>query len=154
MTKEARFSNAVAVIELFLMGYKSKYTYEVVESTTNSFKAFKEEIANEGIMYVSNEGCENTIYSSPAYNILARVWHDNVHLKHDYDFGEVGEVKTCQVQLAELRIALDKLGVSPVIVEDALEVIYHDIIGQVEYYATNKSFVANQRDFVFERFLA
>lgn len=152
-SKLDRFNDAVKVIELFLEGYKSAYKYELAYRTTNNFDTFKKEIAETGVMLVSNEGNSNTIYTHPTYNILARVWHDNVHLKHDLDFSLESEVRTCQHQLEELRIALNNMGVSPIIINDAMELIYHDIIGQATHYADTREFVIEQKLFVFNRFI-
>lgn len=153
MTKKDRFNNAVNMIESFLTDYNSPYKFKLVDQTTNNFETFKNEVKINGYMLVSNEGNEKTIYTKPYYNTIARVWHDTVHLNTDLNFSLEDETIVAYFQIAELEEYGDNNGYNRTTVEDAKELIYHDIIGQANYYKKTNSFVDDQKKFVYSKFL-
>jgi len=153
LSKKARFNNAVSLIQDFLTQYKLTYKFIVKDQTTNNYKKFKKETLETGIMLVSSEGCENTIYTDKKFNIIARVWHDHVHLKHDLDFSYKCEITTAQHQIDEIVRYMDARGTDCVMQNDVKELIYHDIITQAKYYKNTGEFVNNQYKFVYSHFL-
>lgn len=152
-TKKERFTNGIQAIEYFLKNYKSAYNYQIKDKTTNNFKKMQQEVEENNILFVSSEGCENSIYSDKEFNILFRVWHDNIHLQYNLDFSRDQELKVCYLQIEEIDKFLTSEAYSPLLIEDVKEILYHDIAGQVEYYYTNNSFVDDQKLFTYDRFL-
>ena len=153
LSKKERFNNAINSIENFLTDYRGDYKFKLADKTTDNFLSFKNETLKNGYITISKQGNDKTIYTKSTYNIIARLWHDNLHLQHNLDFSIDDEKIVCYLQIAELETYLVKRGVSPCTIQDATEIIYHDIIGQVDFYANNKKFVDNQMKFVYSRFL-
>ena len=152
-SKQVRFNHAINYIQAFLNQYEGNYKFKLVDKTTNNFNTFKNETLKNGYMLVSNQGNDKTIYDHAKYNVIARVWHDNIHLKHNLDFSVHDEKIVGFLQMEEIETFLDKRGVCTCDILDVKEILYHDVIGQVSYYETKKQFVNNQRKFVFARFL-
>ena len=153
-SKEERFETAVNALQEFVVNYESSNKFKVVDrETTNDFKKFKDEVTKNGFMRITSLGCDNTIYSKGYYNIIARVWHDDLHLKNDLDFSLEDEKKVCYLQIEEISKYLLKEGFNQCTVEDVKEVLYFDIIGQAKEYEKIQKFVENQKEFVFNRFL-
>lgn len=153
-TKKERFQNAVKAISDFLDNRPTKYYALSFEKTTNNFEIFKKEFEQNGYMTVYGGACEKSIYESEVTNIFGRVWHDEIHLKHDLDFSLESEKTVAQYQITELELFLANECYSLETILDAKEVLYRDIVGQVEYYYEKGDFVENQKEFVYSRFLS
>ena len=153
LTKKVRFHNAVLLIEEFLTQYKSNYKFKLEDHTTNNYDQFKKDTLKDGYMKVLTKGCEKTIYNDPKFNIIARVWHDNIHLNSDLNFSVEDEKIVAYLQIAGIEEYATNVGYNCITIEDVKEIIYHDIIAQVEYYEKNKIFVDDQKKFVYSKFL-
>lgn len=92
---------------------------------------------------IANYACENTIYSTPHMNMLARFWHDVTHITEGKDFTTSNELDVIATQYTELN----NKGVS----ENAREVFWADMQGQIMYYRDHGKFVENQREFVLNK---
>ena len=92
---------------------------------------------------ISTNNCDNTIHTTPHMNRLGRFWHDVTHINEDKDFTTANELHVVYTQYIELH----KAGVS----ENAREVFWADIQGQVMYYRDHGKFVENQREFVLNK---
>lgn len=154
LTKKQRFYNAINAISYFLSEMPMPYGFETAPTTTNNYKKFREDVLDTNIIVVSEEGCDKTIYDDPYTNQLARYWHDRIHMDEDLDFSTSSEVIVCDKQIKELEAFLSAEAYRPRTINDACEIIYHDIVGQAEYYEENTEFLEDQKAFVYERFLS
>lgn len=90
---------------------------------------------------VYSGGNDNSIYDCVATNKLARAWHDLGHILLNAPFTLEGEKIVAEWQCAQLH-GIDK------------EIMYCDVVAQVEYYINKGEFVANQKQFVTSRVFA
>lgn len=147
---ELRFDRAIMGITEFLANRRNIRPFVIAEKTTNSFKEFKQEVENNnGMMIISSEGCEKTIYGNAYLNILARAWHDEIHLAHNLDFSMKDEFLVSDIQSGQLRNSTEDVQLG----DDMATIIELDIKGQVIYYDRYKEFVDNQLLFVKRLFI-
>ena len=105
-----------------------------------SFEGFKNMYKESGVMQISNEFCENTIFGSAEVNIAFRAWHDSVHLELNEDFDYMSEARVAFAQCAEL----------PADWYFERQLIMVEVIAQAAYHQKTGNFVANQRQFTIE----
>ena len=156
LTKQQRFDGAIAVLKQFydnLTAQPHSVGYNVANKTTNNYNTFINNIERDGVITVSSEGSNFTIYDSIHYNTLARYHHDLIHLNYRLDFTPENETITAQIQMRDIQQFMDDNGTSQQTQHDVIELIYYDIIGQVKYYDLFKCFVINQKKFVYDLFL-
>lgn len=153
LSKKERFNNAINLIEDFLINYRSNYNFILEDHTTNNFNTLKEEVKRDKFIRISEEGNNKSIYNRSYFNTIARLWHDTIHLNNDLDFSLEDEKIVGYIQIMDINDHGDKIGSCTQTIEDAKEIIYHDIINQVKYYYKNKKFVDNQKKFVYSKFL-
>ena len=150
---EEAYNQAVYDLTEFVIHRTKNSKFVVSEVTTNSFKEFKEEtLKNQGVINISLEGSDNTIYGNKYVNTLARVWHDEIHLTHNLSFNEFDEAVVAKVQKEEVYQYFKNKGVyfRGFL---ASHLIYLDIMEQVKYYKENKEYVVNQNDFIKKAFV-
>lgn len=126
--------------------------YTLKPHTTNNFDLMIDNYNKSGILEVSIEGCDNSIYRSPAVNILARVFRDRVHIQKSLDFSEEHELKIAKIQRGEIFNQCKLMGLSNLRASRAAILLYLDIAEQVKYYYKYNRFVEDQYEFVMERF--
>lgn len=143
----------VAVRDLteFIVAKTKDSKFIMNETTTNNFDKFKEEYNEDGFITVSLEGCNNTIYGNAYVNVLARVWHDEIHLRHNLDFTGQDEIVVAKVQQDEVFQFIKKK-YSNTRAYYASKLIWIDIYEQVIYYKETKQFVEHQETFVLNKF--
>jgi hypothetical protein len=95
---------------------------------------------NKWFMPVSNQFCQDTIYSEPAINMAFRAWHDSLHLQHNVGFDLVGELEVARLH----QIAGVKAGLSDVL----LQVLWLDTAGQNLYEVEHGMFPRDQKAFI------
>lgn len=149
---EAIFNQAVTDLTEYVICVTKDDKFVVADKTTNNYEVFKAETKQNGYITVSSEGCETSIYGNSYINILARVWHDKIHLEFDLDFSEHGETIVANIQQLEVRQFIGaKYN------EDrgyyAGLLIWLDIYEQVIYYKETGKFVENQLEFIKNRFM-
>lgn len=148
---QTAFKVAVRDLTEFIVHRTQGINFVVANKTTDSFKKFKEESTRDGFITVSLEGCDNSIYGNVYINVLARVWHDEIHLKHNLNFMEFDETIVAKVQQEEVfQFIKAKYGCTRAYY--ASKLIWIDIYEQVVYYRNTKEFVENQYEFVFNKF--
>lgn len=147
-----QFTQAVLDIQEVVNVVTLGVSYKTAKKTTNNFETFKAQHMRDGYMIISEEGCEDTIFTSPLENIKARVFHDMLHLAYDLGFTASEELKISAIQ-GELIYThvCSKYGVERA--KLAQLVMELDIGGQVIYYDLHREFVSNQQQFVFNLFL-
>lgn len=144
---------AIRDLTEFIVTHYGSECFKMADTTTNSFSEFKAETkANNGIITVSLEGCETSIYGNVYINLLARLWHDKLHLKHNKDFSLYDEIYIADIQRDEVYNYI-KLRYNEDRALNASVLIWVDIYEQIVYYELNKKFVDNQEQFVYDRFL-
>ena len=126
--------------------------YTLKPHTTNNFDLMVANYHKSGILEVSIEGCDTSIYKSPAVNLLARVFHDRVHIQKSLDFSEEHELKIAKIQRGEIFNQCKLAGLSNLRASRAAILLYIDIAEQVKYYYKYNKFVEDQYTFVIERF--
>ena len=142
-----KWNEAIKLIEHTIERKIHGVKYEIKETTTNSWEAFKKEIS-QGNFYVSAENCENTIYSKPEMNIKARVWHDLIHLSEDLSFSLFDEILVCNFQMDDVEEVGKQFNYPEETIVLARSIIYTDIVKQAEYYSSKGKFIAHQKSFV------
>lgn len=126
--------------------------YTLKPHTTNNFDLMIANYNKSGILEVSIEGCDTSIYKSPAVNLLARVFHDRVHIQKSLDFSEEHELKIAKIQRGEIFNQCKLSGLSNLRASRAAILLYIDIADQVKYFYKYNKFVEDQYTFVIERF--
>lgn len=126
--------------------------YTLKPHTTNNYSLMVANYHNTGILEVSIEGCDTSIYRSPAVNLLARVFHDRVHIQKSLDFSEEHELRIAKVQRGEIFNQCKLMGLSNIRASRAAILLYLDIADQVSYFYKYNKFVEDQYTFVMERF--
>lgn len=127
--KQQILNQAIYDLSEFIVDRTKNTTFKVSEHTTNSFKAFKAEVvANNGIINVSLEGSETSIYGNKYLNTLARVQKEEVY------------------QFLKFRVGVLRA-------HYASTLIWLDIMEQVKYYNETGLFVDNQIEFISNKFM-
>lgn len=126
--------------------------YTLKPHTTNNYALMVANYHNTGILEVSIEGCDTSIYRSPAVNLLARVFHDRVHIQKSLDFSEEHELRIAKIQRGEIFNQCKLMGLSNIRASRAAILLYLDIADQVSYFYKYNKFVEDQYTFVMERF--
>lgn len=144
---------AIRDLTEFIVNNYSRLKFKVSDKTTNNFDGFKSETErNGGIITVSLEGCETSIYGNMYINLLARLWHDKLHLKYNKDFSVAHEVFIADLQRDAVYSSVEsKYGHDRAI--NASVLIWIDIYEQIMYYNKYLQFVDNQEQFVYDKFL-
>ena len=145
---ETDYKMGVMMIINFLEFRTKDLYYATAETTTNNFEAFKKETKDDGYITVSRDGCENSIYGEARLNILARLWHDIWHLELNAPFDADGEELVAEAQCQEMTDWLRSENVTERSIEAARNILYRDIMAQVEYYAKYNRFVPHQELFI------
>lgn len=144
---------AIRDLTEFITKHYGSECFKVADITTNNFSEFKAETKeNDDIITVSLEGCETSIYGNIYINLLARLWHDKLHLKHNKDFSLYDEIYIADMQRDEVYNYI-KIKYNEDRALNASVLIWVDIYEQIVYYETNKKFVDNQEQFVYDKFL-
>jgi len=89
---------------------------------------------------ISRQGCNQTVYDSVPTNLLARFWHDVMHITLGKNFTFEQEVEVIRSQL----MVLQSKGLSGL----AQEIFWADWYGQSLYYEHKGEFVKNQNAFM------
>lgn len=140
-------------LESFIKTRTLGIEYGVEPKTTNNWEKFKVQTKTNGYITVSGYGCDRTIYSTREINILARLWHDTLHLELDVGFDLESEKIVAEKQCQEVYDWLIENDFPDNIAQSAYSIIYHDIVSQAEYYERYARFVPYQKEFVISKFL-
>ena len=134
--------------------HKTKYVYfETSSKTTNDFDKFKAKVKEDGFITVSREGCTGTIYRDSEINVRARLWHDLWHLELNAPFDAAGEELVAEAQCQEMTDWLRTQKVTDKSIEAARNILYLDIMAQVEYYERYARFCKYQEIFIMNKYL-
>jgi len=148
-----QYSEGIQALERVILYVTQNVMYGTAEKTTNNFEEFKEETEKNGFITVSKESCKNTIYSSAQMNVLARLFHDKIHLAFDLDFSPRNEEIVAGIQAGIIYTNALQLGYSEEVSTIASRIIYADIVAQAEYYQETGEFVAHQKSFIMNELL-
>lgn len=128
-------------------------TFKIEDTTTNSHTEMVEDYNKTKVLTVSRDGCDTSIYGNAYINILARVWHDHIHLTRHKSFNTEDELFVAKLQRGKVYNTLAQAGISADRCEAAARLIFIDIYDQVKYYEEHKQFVPDQKKFVSDIFL-
>lgn len=137
---------------IYSINQKNPIKFVVKPHTTNSFAVMQDQYAKTGVLEVSSDGCQTSIYGNAFMNILARVFHDRVHLTRNLSFSKNDELQTAKLQRGEVFNECKLLGMSNLRASRAAALLYIDIADQVKYYYKYHQFVENQYEYIMERF--
>lgn len=104
----------------------------------DTFEELKEDYEGTGLVWVSNEHSDMTIYGDPKVNVAQRVVHDWIHIAYDLDFSYWSELKVARIQKDMVKCGG---------AEDEL-LMWLDAGGQTMYREHWGEFPKNQREFV------
>ena len=140
---ESDFNAAVLEIKdfLFQMARECKqrgWSFYTTSEAPESYKDLKA-MTKDKCIPIADYGSDSSIYGKHI-NTLFRFYHDVTHLENDWSFNQESEALTAEKH----RQDGIEYGLSPL----ALQILWADTFGQVQYYVRNKRFVNNQRDFV------
>lgn len=91
-----------------------------------------------GVLVIWSGSCDNSIYGTPHRNMLARAWHDCVHLELGMDFNYHDECAVASHQ------TYSTLGLTPL----ERGAVWADTFGMLSYHEKNGFFPEHQADFV------
>ncbi len=150
---ETDYKMGIMMIINFLEFRTKGVYFETAEKTTNNFEKFKAETKANGYITVSRDGCDHSIYRDARLNIVARLWHDMWHLELDAPFDAAGEELVAEAQCKEMTDWLRAENVTEQSIEAARNILYRDIMAQVEYYEKYNRFVPYQELFIMNDYL-
>ncbi|HEY6019363.1 MAG TPA: hypothetical protein VIY48_05490 [Candidatus Paceibacterota bacterium] len=114
----------------------------------NTLAELKETVNDHGIIPVSRDFSEHTIYDDPAGNWAFRAWHDATHLAIDGEFDRAGELAVFREQCADMR---DRWPAFIPWSEEhfamMVNIIRCEIVGQFDYNETYGDYPQYQRKF-------
>ena len=84
---------------------------------------------------------DQTIFADARVNHAFRAWHDDHHVKGQYDFSLTGEIATMRAQQRAMREAF------PNVPQWALDILDAEVRGQAEYFAAHGAFPVDQISF-------
>ena len=133
----SRKVESIALAKLVSHGY---YGIDCSIDAPNTFDALCVAYANKGKLFpVYSEGNDQTIYSTPVVNMLARAWHDLIHIELNAEFTLAGESLVADQQSNnDIFTTLEK------------EILLHEVVSQVKYNIKNGFFPVNQKQFVLD----
>jgi hypothetical protein len=76
MVTDKQWNQAIEDLTLGIIELTRDIKFKISDKTTNNYNTFLAEPS----LTISREGCYKTIYGNPYVNILARAWHDTLHL--------------------------------------------------------------------------
>ena len=117
-----------------LLGRVYKGSFTATDNAPETYAGLK----SIGHMYVYAGASDQSIYGSSVSNHLFRAYHDSVHLSHNLTFSSKDEYQVGLIQ------ANDFTRYSSF----AADMIYADVIGQVDYMSIHGCFPVNQIDFI------
>ena len=88
---------------------------------------------------------------SPELNLKFRAWHDLGHLTYKLDFTYKNEFKLGLIQARGMFDSAYILTGDSELADACYQIIYEEIIGQLSYYMINKSYIDNQKEFMFKQ---
>ncbi len=142
MNKAQRFERARRDLETYVQTFAPAH-YGTPEAP-DSWRKLREWSAAHTIgkdaLPTFNGACEDTIYLTRAGNVAFRALHDSTHIRLNASFQLAGEIRVAGAQYRHAR----RQGVS----KDAARLLFLDVAAQAHYYAQTRSFVTNQRAFV------
>ena len=139
-----KFDAAVLELEALFITIEAElinrgYSWYPTSNAPETFKDLQEAADIGFVIPIANYGCNQTIYSSEHMNQLFRFWHDVIHLELNENFQEQGELA---VALVHKQVAQER-GLSQL----AIDILWADTYGQVQYYNRFGKFVEDQKDF-------
>ena len=140
-----KFDAAVLELEALFITIEAElidcgYSWYPTSKAPETFEDLKKEADIGFVIPIANYGCNQTIYSSEHMNQLFRFWHDVIHLELNENFQEQGELAVALVHKQQAR----ERGLSQL----AIDILWADTYGQVQYYNSFGKFVEDQKDFV------
>ena len=140
---QSDFDLAIGELKLFLqtMAFRAQqrgWSYYATSDAPESYKDLKD-MTKDKCIPIADYGSDSSIYGKEIHTLF-RFYHDVTHLENDWSFNQESETLTADKH-REDGIAY---GLSPL----ALQILWADTFGQVQYYFRNKRFVNNQLDFV------
>ena len=149
--KKQILNQAIDDLSFAIMHLSQNINFEIHKETTNNFEAMKNDYEKTKILKVSSYGSENSIYKNKYINILARVFHDKIHLQHNLNFSKEDEISVARIQFAIVKNFLLKHTTYENATNAAM-LLFIDIKDQVDYYYKYNKFVKNQYKFVEKKF--
>lgn len=111
----------------------SRLVYNVSDIAPGTFEQLQE--CSLGTLVVFQGGSDSTIYGDSSINHAFRAIHDSMHLRFNLPFTFEGEK-----ELGRITASLfDGL---------IADIVYADIVGQVEYFRDHLDFPVNQEQFI------
>lgn len=144
MVTDKQWNQAIEDLTLGIIELTRDIKFKISDKTTNNYNTFLAEPS----LTISREGCYKTIYGNPYVNILARAWHDTLHISKHKSFSLEDELAIAKLQKGTLFNTLVLNGIPTDRAELASIILFIDIYEQALYYDKTKNFVGNQLDFV------
>ena len=140
---QSDFDLAIGELKLFLqtMAFRAQqrgWSFHATSAAPESYKDLKA-MSKDKCIPIADYGSDSSIYGKEI-NTLFRFYHDVTHLENDWSFNQESETLTAEKHRQDgIEYGLSSL---------ALQILWADTFGQVQYYFRNKRFVNNQLDFV------
>ena len=119
----------------------------VAEGAPSTYKELVRQLSSKGTyepILVSDQGCDNTIFSKPEVNHALRAMHDIVHYNESLGFSVEDE----QEVVRQMILDAESLSAENGLTEEDLYVLFLDLAGQVLYHAKHGAYVIEQDRFV------
>lgn len=141
---EAKWNQAIEDLTFGIIHLSKDIKFTIADTTTNNYSKFSQEKE----LVISREGCATSIYGNVYINILARAWHDTLHIKHHKGFTIEDETLIAKIQRNTMFNTLVLNAIPKDRAEIASTILFIDIYEQVKFYYENNKFVDSQIEFV------
>jgi len=142
------FNQAVEDLTFGIITVSLGIAFILVDKSTNNYQEFKQTKP----MQISREGADTSIYGNRYINLLARAWHDHLHLRHHKSFSEEDELFIARQQRGIMFNTLVLNGIPKERARQAADLIFADIYEQVKYYYKHNEYVPDQISFIKDHF--
>lgn len=122
----SRFVSSQAHQAADTLGFGWLATAEAPNDFQSLLTAFRESSTTGNALAISNQHCDQTVYSSEAENVHMRFWHDTAHVRSGLTFSASDELLLAQHHLEQAEVA----GFT----KDSLEyqLLHADTVGQTK----------------------
>ena len=125
----------------FPLGFDVSYDTKYAQAPT--LEALQGELNATKRLVIYGGDSDNTIFDDEGINHCFRAWHDWHHAMGGHDFTLQGEIDTAYAQARDLVKLYGRTSQTV----SMIELLFIEVIGHAEYYATTGNFPANQRAF-------
>lgn len=138
----------VLVFGTYALIQKYEIKYEVILGAPSTFNEVVNHRKIRGLFGITPEGASPSIYGDVKHNYAARALHDFYHVKLHKDFSLDDEYVVARYQRGEMYNILRLNGFSHGVSKKSADLLFDDIVLQIQYYYKTGRYVEDQVAFM------